>query len=136
MSDSSSYRAIADTNRRFILDLLRAEGPLRAGELVARLAHISQPAVSKHLRILREANLVRAEKAGREQLYHLNPAALRQVAAWLAHYEPLWDQRLATLKTLVETEAMQPSALSQAPQNTQENTEEELHECCDNSQRD
>ena len=99
-----TYRAISDTNRRFILDLLRAEGPLRAGDLALRLAHISQPAVSKHLRILREAKLVRAEKAGREQLYHLNPTALRQIATWLAHYEPLWDQRLAMLKALVEAE--------------------------------
>lgn len=99
------YRAIADNNRRFILDLLRAEGPLRAGDLVTRLGHISQPAVSKHLRILREAKLVRAEKSGREQLYHLNPNTLRQIVAWLARYEPLWDERLVTLKALVEADA-------------------------------
>lgn len=99
-----SYRAIADPNRRTILDLLRDEGPLRAGDLVAQLEHISQPAVSKHLRILREANLVRAEKVGREQVYHLEPTALAGIAAWLAHYEPLWERRLLTLKALVETE--------------------------------
>jgi DNA-binding transcriptional ArsR family regulator len=128
-----TYRAIADSNRRFILDLLRTEGPLRAGDLVARLAHISQPAVSKHLRILREAKLVQAEKSGREQLYHLNPNALRQVVAWLTHYEPLWEERLSTLKALVEAErAAQPenSFSSLNPD------EEHRHEQRDHSQRD
>lgn len=102
MSNTSSYRAIADDNRRLILDLLRNEGPLRAGEIVSRLDHISQPAVSKHLRILRAAKLVQAKSDGRERLYSLQAEALRQVAEWLQHYEPLWDERLALLKQLAE----------------------------------
>ena len=107
MPESMSYRAIADPNRRIILDLLRNEGPLRAGDLVAQLDHISQPAVSKHLRILREANLVRAEKVGREQVYHLEPVVLAEIATWLSHYAPLWEERLQTLKQLVESENKQ-----------------------------
>ena len=63
---------------RCFSNLLRAEGPLRAGKIVAQLNHISQPAVSKHLRILREAQLVSAVPDDRERAYHLNPAALRQ----------------------------------------------------------
>jgi DNA-binding transcriptional ArsR family regulator len=102
MTNSTPYQAIADPNRRKILDLLCAQGPLRAGEIVAQLTHISQPAVSKHLRILREAKLVRAVSDGRERAYHLNPEALRQIAEWLLHYEPLWDSRMAMLKQLVE----------------------------------
>ena len=102
MSTTSSYRAIADDNRRLILDLLRSEGPLRAGEIVSRLDHISQPAVSKHLRILRAAKLVQAKPDGRERLYSLQADALRQVAEWLQYYEPLWDERLALLKQLAE----------------------------------
>ncbi len=102
MNHASAYRAIADDNRRIILDLLRDEGPLRAGDIVARLAHISQPAVSKHLRILRAARLVQSKPDGRERCYHLNAAALRLIAEWLTHYEPLWDERLATLKQLAE----------------------------------
>lgn len=105
MKDSTPYRAIADLNRRKILDLLSVEGPLRAGDIVARLPTISQPAVSKHLRILRETGLVRAVPAGRERAYHLNAEALRQVAEWLQHYEPLWDKRLSTLKALAEEAA-------------------------------
>lgn len=102
MSDSTPYRAIADTNRRKILDLLREEGPLLAGDIVARLPAISQPAVSKHLRILRETGLVRVVPTGRERAYHLNPAALRQVAEWLHDYEGLWETRLAILKAVAE----------------------------------
>ncbi len=105
MPNSASFQAISDPNRRKILDLLRAEGPLRAGEIVAQLNHISQPAVSKHLRILREAQLVSAVADGRERAYHLNPAALRQVADRLQAYEVLWSTRLTTLKELVEAEA-------------------------------
>lgn len=112
MSHTSSYHAIADDNRRIILDLLRNEGPLRAGEIVARLSHISQPAVSKHLRVLRAARLVQAVPEGRERRYSLNAAALRQVAEWLHHYEPLWDKRLATLKQLAEQSAPEQGTAS------------------------
>lgn len=108
MKESAPYRAIADLNRRKILDLLRTEGPLQAGDIVAHLPAISQPAVSKHLRILRETGLVQTLSQGRERIYSLNPAALRQVAEWLQDYEALWDTRLATLKALAEeTEAQQ-----------------------------
>lgn len=102
MEESTPYRAIADASRRKILDLLRTEGPLYAGDIVLRFPAISQPAVSKHLRILRETGLVRVVPAGRERAYHLNPEALRQVADWLHDYEALWDSRLATLKALAE----------------------------------
>jgi DNA-binding transcriptional ArsR family regulator len=107
MSNPMPYHAIADANRRRILDLLRDQGPLRAGDIVAHLSHISQPAVSKHLRVLREAELVRDVRDGRERWYHLNPDPLHQVAQWLQHYGPLWDSRLATLKQLVEQEDRQ-----------------------------
>ena len=95
------YQAIADANRRHILDLLR-RGPLPAGEIVAHLPHISQPAVSKHLRVLRDSQLVDVEPAGRQRLYRLNAVALQPVVEWLLHYDALWDQRLATLKQIAE----------------------------------
>jgi DNA-binding transcriptional ArsR family regulator len=96
------YHAIADANRRQMLDLLRTLGPLRAGEIVAHFPQISQPAVSKHLRVLRQAKLVRSTKAGREQWYHLDPVPLQHVATWLEEYEALWDQRLNRLKQVAE----------------------------------
>lgn len=99
------YHAIADPSRRQMLDLLRTQGPLRAGEIVAHFPHISQPAVSKHLRVLRQANLVRSAKSGREQWYHLDPVPLQPVALWLEEYESLWTQRLDRLKQVAEETA-------------------------------
>jgi DNA-binding transcriptional ArsR family regulator len=96
------YHAIADASRRQMLDLLRTQGPLRAGEIVAHFPQISQPAVSKHLRVLRQAKLVRSTKTGREQWYHLDPMPLQDVASWLEEYEALWDQRLNRLKQVAE----------------------------------
>jgi DNA-binding transcriptional ArsR family regulator len=105
------YDAIADPNRRLMLDLLRTQGPLRAGEIVAHFPQISQPAVSKHLRVLRQAKLVRSTKSGREQWYYLDPVPLQPVAQWLEEYETLWTQRLDRLKHLAEQTA--PNAESQ-----------------------
>lgn len=92
------YHAIADPHRRHMLDLLRAQGPLRAGEIVAHFPDISQPAVSKHLRVLRQANLVHSTKTGREHWYHLDPAPLQSVAAWLQEYDKVWTNRLERLQ--------------------------------------
>lgn len=99
------YHAIADPHRRQMLDLLRTNGPLRAGEIVAFFPQISQPAVSKHLRVLREAHLVRSTKDGREQWYHLDAAPLQPVALWLDEYENLWNQRLQRLQQIAERSA-------------------------------
>jgi DNA-binding transcriptional ArsR family regulator len=99
------FHAIADPNRRQMLDLLRTQGPLRAGEIVASFPEISQPAVSKHLRVLRQARLVRSVKSGREQWYHLDPEPLQPIAQWLEEYEALWNQRLQRLKRVAEQSA-------------------------------
>jgi DNA-binding transcriptional ArsR family regulator len=99
------YHAIADPHRRQMLDLLRLQGPLRAGEIVAHFPQISQPAVSKHLRVLRQAHLVRSTKSGREQWYQLDPVPLQSVALWLEEYETLWNQRLERLKQVAEETA-------------------------------
>jgi DNA-binding transcriptional ArsR family regulator len=99
------FQAIADPNRRQMLDLLRTQGPLRAGEIVAHFPQISQPAVSKHLRVLRHARLVSCTKSGREQWYHLDALPLEPVAHWLGEYEALWTERLNRLKQIAEETA-------------------------------
>jgi DNA-binding transcriptional ArsR family regulator len=96
------YHAIADPYRRQMLDLLRTQGPLRAGEIVAHFPKISQPAVSKHLRVLRQASLVRSTRTGREQWYQLDAAPLQLVAQWLEEYESLWSHRLERLRHVAE----------------------------------
>ncbi len=83
-----AFEALADPHRRRILGLLRT-GETPAGEIGAAL-DLSQPGVSKHLRVLREAGLVQARAAGRQRLYALRPQALAEVDAWLAPYRRLW----------------------------------------------
>ena len=98
----STFHAIADPTRRRILDLLRDQGPLRAGELAARFPRISRPGVSRHLRVLRGARLLRQERRGRELWYRLDPAPLSQVDAWVGRYSELWQDRLQALKRAAE----------------------------------
>ncbi|HEV2530174.1 metalloregulator ArsR/SmtB family transcription factor [Phenylobacterium sp.] len=96
------FEAVAEPNRRRILDLLR-ERERPAGELVEALS-ISQPGVSKHLRLLRETGLVGVRVEGARRLYRLEPAALADLEAWLAPYRRFWGERLAALERHLETE--------------------------------
>lgn len=96
------FAAIADPTRRAILDAL-TQRERSAGE-IAGLFPVSRPAVSRHLRVLRGAGLVRERRAGRSRRYALEPAPLREVERWLEHYRLFWGARLQGLKTLVESE--------------------------------
>lgn len=92
------YAAIADPTRRALLVRLTREGEKNVSELQERFS-ISQPAVSKHLRILREAGLVRSRQEGRLRLYAVEASKLRQVYDWVAQFEKYWDERLDKLGT-------------------------------------
>jgi DNA-binding transcriptional ArsR family regulator len=89
------FNAIAEAHRRDILDVL-VGGERPVGMIVDELA-ISQPQVSKHLRVLSEVGLVKCRAVGRRRLYRLNPTCLQQVGDWLAKYELMWNQRLDRL---------------------------------------
>jgi len=89
--------ALADPTRREIVALL-AGGEVAAGELAAHFP-VSRPAVSRHLRVLREAGLVRVRAEGQRRLYGLDPGPLADLDAWLAPYRRLWAQRLDALNT-------------------------------------
>jgi DNA-binding transcriptional ArsR family regulator len=90
------FEVLAEPNRRRILDLLRvAERPV--GDLVAKL-RVSQPAVSKHLRVLREAGLVEVRSEGQRRLYRVRPEPLREIDDWLDPYRRLWASRLDDLE--------------------------------------
>lgn len=99
------FETLAEPNRRRILDLLR-EGERPAGELVDALA-ISQPNVSKHLRVLREAELVRVREDGRRRLYSLNAARLARIDAWLEPYRAFWTSKLDALEEHLDRETPQ-----------------------------
>jgi DNA-binding transcriptional ArsR family regulator len=101
-SVTSPFDAIADPTRRKILDALRSNGPMRAGDLASRFPRISRPGVSKHLRILRGARLLRRSRRGRELWYQLDPAPLSQVDKWMQQYAGFWEDKLLKLKRSVE----------------------------------
>jgi DNA-binding transcriptional ArsR family regulator len=86
------FNAIAETNRREILDTLIA-GEKAVGAIVDDLS-LSQPQVSKHLRVLSEVGLVKCRADGRRRLYRLEPAHLRPLQDWMAKYEQAWNDRL------------------------------------------
>lgn len=87
---------LAEPTRRRILDLLLV-GPRSVGELVGAL-ELSQPATSKHLRVLRDAGLVSVQPAAQRRVYALEPRRLAELDAWLAPYRRLWDDRLDALQ--------------------------------------
>lgn len=99
----SPFKAISDHTRRQILDLLHEEDPLTAGSIAQFFPEISRPAVSKHLAILRQAQLVTTRRSGRKWIYSLNAAPLRQVEDWLSRYQSLWGQQMASFKDYVES---------------------------------
>ncbi len=94
------FDVLAEPQRRRILDLL-ADGEQPVNELVAAL-ELSQPAVSKHLRVLRDAGLVVSRQQAQRRLYHVRPEPLREVEAWLAPYRRMWAQRLDDLERHLE----------------------------------
>ena len=95
-----TFAVLAEPTRRTILDLLR-DGERPVGELVDRL-RLSQPAVSKHLRVLREAGLVDVRSDAQRRLYRLRPEPLAEVDAWLAPYRRLWTRSLDALEKHLE----------------------------------
>jgi DNA-binding transcriptional ArsR family regulator len=89
---SDVFNALAEARRRDVLDTLIA-GEKAVGEIVNDLS-MSQPQVSKHLRVLSEVGLVRCRAEGRRRLYRLEPVRLRPLHEWLAQYEQAWNDRM------------------------------------------
>jgi DNA-binding transcriptional ArsR family regulator len=96
----TAYSALAEPSRREILDLLR-DGERSVGELVAQL-RLSQPGVSKHLKVLREAGLVAVRPDGKRRWYSLRAQPLAEVADWLEPYRRHWSARLDALERHLE----------------------------------
>jgi DNA-binding transcriptional ArsR family regulator len=90
---SDVFNAIAEAHRREVLDAALIAGEKAVGEIVNDLS-MSQPQVSKSLRVLSEVGLVRCRAEGRRRLYRLEPARLRPLHEWLAKYEQAWNDRL------------------------------------------
>jgi DNA-binding transcriptional ArsR family regulator len=102
MCVASTFEVLAEPTRRRILDLLR-ERERSVGELVDRLT-LSQPGVSKHLRVLRDAGLVDVRTDAQRRWYGLRPEPLTEIDAWLEPYRRLWTQHLDALERHLDRE--------------------------------
>ena len=98
-----AFAAVAEPSRREILDVLRG-GTRSVGEIV-QLTGLSQPGVSKHLRVLREHGLVSVRRDAQRRLYDLDPAPLAELDHWLEPYRALWQNRLDALGRHLDEEA-------------------------------
>lgn len=97
---SETWTALVDPTRRAVLDVL-LEGEQPVGEIVERL-RLSQPQASKHLRVLRDAGLVRVRKDAQRRVYSLDPGPMADLDAWLAPYRRLWNESLDRLGAHLE----------------------------------
>ncbi len=97
-----SFAALADPTRRQIIEML-GPGPLPAGAIAARFA-LSAPAVSQHLKVLREAGLISQQIDAQRRIYALNQAGFQDMEAWLAQVRRFWGPRLDALERALEQE--------------------------------
>lgn len=109
------FAAIAQPTRRSILEMLAEGGQLPATD-IARHFRLSPPAISQHLKILREARLVRMHKHRQQRIYQVNPEAVQQVEAWAKGVEALWRDRFGRLESLLEEEARLERGSAPKPQ--------------------
>ncbi|MGA2922749.1 MAG: metalloregulator ArsR/SmtB family transcription factor [Candidatus Sulfotelmatobacter sp.] len=123
-SSEATFQALADPTRRAVLDLLR-RGSQPAGEIAGAFP-VSRPAISKHLRLLRRARLVREHREGRHRVYQLNPEPLRAIDSWLDQYRTFWKMNLTSLKTFVEAEYANETNQAHAPKSNPKNSKGDL----------
>src|SRR6186997_2024381 len=97
---ADAFNAVAEPRRRQILDVL-AGGERPVNDLVQRLG-VTQPLVSKHLRVLREVGLVDVRDDGRQRIYRLNGRSLKPIHDWVKHYEKAWAERFDRLDVVLE----------------------------------
>jgi len=95
-----AFNAVAEPRRRQIVDLI-GDGELSVNEIVDAMP-ISQPQVSKHLKVLKDVGLVRSRTDGRRRLYRLEASALRPIYDWVSEFERLWNERLDRLDTYLD----------------------------------
>ena len=123
---SDVFNAIAEPRRREIVDLLSLGAERDVTELVLKLG-LPQPAVSKHLGVLRKVGVVAVHKAGQRRLYRLNPRELKPVHDWIQNFEQFWTGHLASIKEVAEQKAKQLAARDRAASIQQPNSKERNH---------
>ena len=97
------FHALAEPTRRQIVEMLAREGAMTAGDIQARF-EVSAPAISQHLKVLREAGLVQVEKRAQQRIYRINPESMLELEAWAKRVRELWTGRFDALDALLRAE--------------------------------
>ena len=97
------FYALAEPTRRDIIELLASNGQLSATDIFDNFA-VSAPAISQHLRVLREANVVRVEKRAQQRIYRINPEAMSEIEGWVQQMTKQWNARFNVLDKILEGE--------------------------------
>ena len=98
------FAAIADPTRRAILDLL-ASGPRNAGTIAAEFPRLTQPGISKHLKVLRDTELVDVAVQAQQRIYTIKPEGLAELYEWVAKYQAMWPDTLAAMERYLDARA-------------------------------
>jgi DNA-binding transcriptional ArsR family regulator len=101
IASANVFSAVADPTRRAMLDLLAVK-PLSAGEIVAKFPRLTQPGVSQHLRVLREAQLVGVTVNAQQRIYSLKPDGFRELNHWVSKYQDFWAEKMDALESHLE----------------------------------
>lgn len=102
------FYALADPTRRSIVELLAMHGQMSATEIYGNFS-VSHPAISQHLGVMRQADLVSVEKDAQRHLYSLNLKAMRELGVWVEHFTRLWEERFEMLDEALEAEKRKPA---------------------------
>ena len=97
------FSALGEPNRRTIVELIARRGELTASEISDKFS-ISPQAISQHLKILREAKILKMEKQAQSRIYSINPSAMRSLEEWVKKMTQIWDTRFAALDKVLENE--------------------------------
>jgi DNA-binding transcriptional ArsR family regulator len=103
MKIMDTFTALAEPTRRNILEMLAASGNLSATDIYKKFK-TSPPAISQHLKVLREANLVRVEKRAQKRIYYINPEPMRELEKWIKQFAANMEERYQALDRVLEIE--------------------------------
>lgn len=98
-----TFTALAEPTRRNIMELLVVSGNLSATDIYNKFK-ASPPAISQHLKVLREANLVRVEKRAQKRIYYVNPAPMKELEIWIKRFTAEWQERHDALEDLLKNQ--------------------------------
>jgi DNA-binding transcriptional ArsR family regulator len=110
------YEALAEPTRRSILEMLSAKGQLSATEIYKKFK-ASPPAISQHLKVLREANLVRVEKRAQKRIYYVNPEPMRELEKWVKQFAENLEERYQALDKILEIKKARSKAEKEKEKN-------------------